>query len=160
MTALVGRQAVAHRLLRGVLHLQIQSGVDAQAGFVDFSAPYFFSRYCANLLDEVRSDVVGLGLQLEDQRRALGALGFGRGDLAVLQHVVDHQVAAAQRALRIVDRRIVIRRLGQAGEDGSFFQRQIFGLLAEVVIRAGLEAIDSVAQIDLVGVQSEDLRLW
>ena len=93
------------------------------------------------------------------QRRTLGALRFGRGDLAVLQHVVDHQVPATQCALRIVDRRICVGSLGKPRQDRRFLQGEVLGLLAEVEVGARLEAVHAVAEINLVGVQSKDLRL-
>ena len=97
-----------------------------------FSAVLLF-QVLTNLFHEIRSHAVRLALHIQTERRILGALGFLSRDLAVFQHVVDHQVAATQCALGIVDRRIRVRRFGQARKHRGFLQRQVLGLLAEVV---------------------------
>jgi hypothetical protein len=53
-----------------------------------------------HLLDEVRRLAVGRVFQMQPQRRGLGGIGLVRGDLLVLQHLVQHQVAPLQRAFR------------------------------------------------------------
>src|SRR5215472_4269264 len=159
VAAFVCGESVAKRLLGGALHLEIQAGVDAQSGLVDLLGTILLLQVLADFFHKVRSNVVGLGLELQFQWCALGTLGFGGSDLAVFQHVVDDQVAALQRALGIVDGRIVIWRLGQARENAGFIQVEVFRFLAEVVVGAGLKAVNAVPQVDLVGVKREDLLL-
>src|SRR5271166_1981735 len=69
------------------------------------------------------------------------------------------KVASSQTALGVVDRRVIIGRFRQSGQHSGLFQRQVFGLLAEVVVGASLESVDSVTQVDLIRIQSKDLRL-
>ena len=78
---------------------------------------------------------------------------------SVLEHVVDDEVAATQRALGTVDRRVGIWGLGQPGEDGGFVEGEIFSGLVEIEMRTSLEAINAVAEVDLVAVHGEDLFL-
>ncbi len=56
-------------------------------------------------------------------------------------------------------RRIGHGAFGQAGQQSRLGQGQILGVLAEIKLRCGLEAVHSAAQIDLVAVEGEDLLL-
>src|SRR5579864_1643271 len=98
-------------------------------------------------------------LYVQVQRRGLGAAGFLGGNLAVFQHIVDDQVAALQRLVREIDRRIKNRRFGQSRQQRRFFQPQVFCVLVEVVFGSGFKAIDSMSQKNLVAVESENLLL-
>src|SRR6185437_4464527 len=48
---------------------------------------------------------------------------------------------------------------GKSGEQRSFFQLEVAGMLVEVIFGAGFKAIDAVSQEDLVGGEREDLLL-
>src|SRR6476660_10011408 len=61
-------------------------------------------------------------------RLGLGLFGILFGDEAVLDHAVDHPVAALDRPLWKAERVVVARRLGKRGEigaisDGEFVER-------------------------------------
>ena len=88
-----------------------------------------------------------------------GLLGLLVGDHAVRLHLAEDQVAAAQGLLRIEQRRIGDGALGQAGQQRGLGQVQIFGVLGEVELRCGLEAVHAAAEINLVAVEREDLLL-
>ncbi len=113
MPALIGRQPVVYGLLSGALHLQVQRRVHPQSAFVNLVGTVLLFQILPNLFHKIGSDVVVVALNVHHQGRVLRALGFLGGDLAVLEHGVDHQIAPAQRPLRIVDRRIRVGRLGQ-----------------------------------------------
>ena len=96
---------------------------------------------------------------MQFQRPALCLLRLLRGDTAILHHVVDDQVAAAQELFPVIDRGVGARPLGQPREQRRFLNRQIFGGLAEVELRAGFESVYAVSEKNLVGVKREYLRL-
>ncbi len=159
MAALVGSQAVEHGLIGGALHFRIQRGVDTQPAFVNFVAAVFLFQIAADFFGKVGRQRIGITLQVQDDGGGFGAGGFGGGDFAVLQHGVQDQVAAGGGALHVHQGRIVVGSLGKSGQQGGFVQSQVAGMLAEVELGPGLEAIDAVSQEYLVGVQREDLRL-
>ena len=57
------------------------------------------------------------------------------------------------------DGRIIGRRFGQAGKQRRFVQCQLFCRLAEIKFGRRLESVNAMAEINLVGVQGENLRL-
>src|SRR5438034_7764222 len=59
----------------------------------------------------------------------------------------------------MIDWRIVRGRLGKTRKQRGFVQSELFRGLAEIKLRGGFEAVDSVTQVYLVGIQSKDLRL-
>ena len=60
--------------------------------------------------------------------------------------------------VRMVDRRINSRPLGQTREQRGFRQRKLSRRFAEVKLRRGFEAVHSMAEEDLIGIECEDLR--
>src|SRR5207244_9614155 len=60
---------------------------------------------------------------------------------------------------RIVDGRIGTWALGNGREQGRFLQSQLFGVLVEVELGTGFEAVSAMSQKNLVTIQSEDLLL-
>ena len=78
-------------------------------------------------------------------------------DLPIFEHGIDHQIAPAQRVVSMVDGRIIKRRLRQSCNQGSFRKSELPGRFAEVIFRRSFESINSVAEINLIGVESENL---
>ena len=70
------------------------------------------AREAANLFHKVGRQRVGVGLQVQPDGLFLGGGGLGGRNFAVLQHGVDHQIAATKRALRAVDGRVGAGRFG------------------------------------------------
>src|SRR6202030_3091864 len=159
MPAFVGGEAVEQRLARGLLQLHIERGINAQSHFVNLVAAIRRCERGAYLVHRVRSQRIRIFLQIEDDRLALGIRGWRGGDLAVLEHGIEHEVAPLDGAVRMGDRRVILRRLGKSGEQRGFLELQLPGWLAEIVLRGGLIAVGSVAEEYLVGVEREDLRL-
>ncbi len=157
--ALVGGEAVEQRLARRFLQIHVERGVNAQPAFVHLVAAILRFQVAADFLDIVRSQRIRIFLQVERDRLALGVRRLGGGDLAVLQHGIEHEVAPLDRAFRMVDRRVILRRLGKSREQRGLFQFQLLGRFAEIVFRSGFKAVGAVAEKNLVGVEREDLRL-
>ncbi len=95
--------------------------------------------------------------QAEHQRRRARIRCLRGRDLPVFEQCIDHQIPPPDRFVRMVDRRIQRRPFGQPGEQRRFFESELFGRLAEVKLRCGLESVHPVAQRDLVRIQRKDL---
>ena len=100
-------QAVAHGLIGGALHGDVQRGVHAQAALVHRFGAVGDSKILANLFDEVRRQIVARILHVQAERRFPGGFFLGGRDLAFFLHAVQHQVAPRERARRIGQRRII-----------------------------------------------------
>ena len=84
--------------------------------------------------------------------RELGAGRFGVGDVAVLLHDADHTVEALLRLLGVLLRVPRARRGDDAGDHGRLGHGEVLGVLAEVRLRGGLDAVRAAPQVDRVHV--------
>src|ERR1700726_24506 len=159
MPALVGGEAVEQRLARGLLQIHIERGINAQSAFVNLIAAILRFEVAPDFLHIMRGQRIRIFLQVEYDRLALCIGGLCGGDLAVLKHGIEHEVAPLESAFRVADRRIILRRFGKSRKHRGFLELQLPGRLAEIVLRGGLIAVGSVAEEYLVGVEREDLRL-
>ncbi len=160
MAALVGGKAVGDGLIGGVLQIEIERGVDAQAGLVHFFRAKALLEFAADFFLEPGSDGhLRLGDVQTERRGCEPRSACGVGDGAVRLHLAEHEVAAAQGLLGIEEGRVGHRALGQAGEQRGLGEGEILGVLAEVELRGGLEAVHAAAEVDLVAVEGEDLLL-
>ncbi len=88
-----------------------------------------------------------------------GGGGVLRGNVAVLLHDPQHAVEADAGLLR-TDGRVPIRRRGDdAGQERRLLEAQILGVLAEVRLCGGLDAVGSAAKVDRVHVVAQHLVL-
>ena len=69
VAALVGGQAVEHGLIRGLLHVDVERGVDLQAAFVDLVGAVLAFEIAANFFDEIWSE------RIRDRGRDAGPAG-------------------------------------------------------------------------------------
>ena len=76
----------------------------------------------ANVFDEVRSEIVASGENVQAERLFRRGRGLRGGDFAVVSHQRKNQVASRERALGMVDRRID-RAADDGGERGGFGKR-------------------------------------
>src|ERR1700691_5253390 len=77
--------------------------------------------------------------------------------MAPSDSISEHQVAAAERALRIKQRRKRHRAFGQSGEQRRLSQREVAGVFGKEVLGRSFEAVISAAEVNLVAVEREDL---
>ena len=126
VAAVVGMQAVAHRLIRGFLHRHVQRGVNAQALLVNRSGAVGVLEVLANFLDEIRREISCAAMAMcRPSGSVVRRLRPARArDFAVVGHQRQHQIAARQRALRMRQRRID-RPANYRGERRGFGQRQL-----------------------------------
>ena len=159
MPSLVGRRPVQHRLVGHQLQIQVERRIHLQPRALHLFRAILLLQLLPHLLHKVRRNRVGRRLNLQPQRSRFGLLLLFARNLPVRQHLAQHQVAPLQRPLRVVDRRVGLRALGQRRQQRRLRQRQIAHMLAEVILRRRLKPIRPVPQIDLVGIQRKDLVL-
>ncbi len=127
-------QAVEQRLARHHLKLGIERGAHRQAAaverllavHVDELAPYLFDVVVGR--EHGRRGVA----RLDAERLILGLFAFRRGDVAVLDHAVDHPVAPFDGAVGVPERVVVVRPLGQRRQIGGLGERQFVNRLVEI----------------------------
>ena len=150
-------------LVRGLLQFCVQRGAHDQPVGVDVEAARVGPRDqpLAHPLRHVGRGAGGLvlPLEVEPQRRlgeALGALGI---ELAVLDHLREHEVAPVARALGVEHGVVVARALEHAHQRGRLQHAQLAGGLVEIGARRHLDAEGVVEEGHGVEVGLEDLVL-
>ena len=154
-------QPVDHGLARQHLHLGIERGAHGEPALVELLLPVILEDVAPHLLGEIFGrESVGSGRPHGDAERLLLGFvaGFG-GDVAVLDHAVDHVVAARDRLVAAAERIVIVRTLGQRGEVGGLGDRQLVDRLVEIEQRRGGDAVGAEAEIDLVEIEFENLVL-
>ena len=159
VAAFISCQSVEHRRIGRGLPIHVERGVYTQSTSVDFIRAVLIFQILPYLLNEIRGQRVRIMRNIQPQRRIAGSLGLRNRDLSIFEHRIDHQSAPVHRVVRMIDRRIIKRRFREARDQRCFWKRELPGGLAEIVFRRRLESIYSVAKINLVGVESEDLLL-
>src|SRR5262249_40714177 len=151
MTAIVGNEAVAQRLVRRRLELAVHAGADREAGLVEPFLAVTGEEFAAHLLGEVGA-IDDFRLFALPRRDRLGPrrvdFFFRRG--AVLRHAVEHPVAAGLRLLWIARRVVIVGRLRQSGEERRFAEGQLVERFVEINQRRRLDAVGAGAEINLV----------
>ena len=89
----------------------------------------------------------------------LGSLGLLRGNETVLHHAVNDVELARARPLRVADRVVGRRRLGQASQHGGFGDGDVLERLAKIGFRGSSKTVGAVAQENLVHVDFQYLVL-
>ena len=154
-------EPVAHRALGGALLLHVERRVDLEPAIVQIATGVLGLHQLSDVLDEVGGgDVVERHVLLDDRDRFVQSVAVLRGrDELVVEHLPEHVALAILGALEVHRRRIFGRRLGQAAQHRRLGDGQILGVLAEVDLGRRLHAVGAVAEIDVVGVDGEDLLL-
>ena len=96
-------QAVLQRLAGDQLQLRIERGAHRQAALVERVLAVAGDDLAAHFLGEIfAGEQVGAGAaRLDAERLGLGLLAFLARDVAVVDHLVDHPVAALDRAVGV-----------------------------------------------------------
>ena len=148
------------RLLRRLLHVGIDGRVDLQPAFADARPAEAIDQLAADLFLEVLAVAfVALDAVFEMDLGGAGALEAGLIERLVLEHRLEHLRAARDGLVQIDGRRVVRRRLDDAGDHRGFFHRQIHRALVEEAARGRFDAVEAVAEIHLVQIELEDLFL-
>src|SRR5581483_8432606 len=112
----VSCQAVEQSSVRSALQINIERGVDPQSTFEYLIAAVLVFQIPADVFNEVRGERIRIFSDFEIQRLIAGFCCLLGGDLAVLEHGVDYQVASLECAIRVVDRRVVSRGFRKTGK--------------------------------------------
>lgn len=152
-------EAVADRLAGGVLQVAADRGDDLVALGIGLAAVAADHLGTGHLGDVGRIQFGGLHVVGGVDRLLDGGLVALLVDEAELEHALEDPVAPLRTAGR-VDQRVVARgRFRQAGDHRHLGQAQVFDRLAVIDLCGSLDAIGTVAQVDLVDVELEDLVL-
>ena len=108
---------------------------------------------------EIAGGVLPLGIADELDVLGMGVGGLGRGDRAAAHHQVERDAGAAARGLDVGGRRIIGRRLDEAGDDRRLGDRERRRAVPEEAARGGVDAVGAAAEIDAVQIEFEDLVL-
>ncbi len=161
MRPVVGHQAAAQHLVGRGLQRRVQAGADHQAALGRGLRAEAVDHLAAHLLAEpVRPGDHVRPVELPgDDRPGLGGGGLLGGDRLVVHHAVQHPVPPVARGLGEAERVVVVRRLGQRGQEGGLRQGDLVQRLVEVGLRRRGHAVGLHAEVDLVQVQLEDAVL-
>ena len=148
------------RPVRRFLQLRIERRRHGEAVFVQHLRAVLPLEVLAHLFDEKRRDAGGcVGWPRVTIGFALGLVGLRLGDVALVGHPLQHDVAALRRALHVDERALALRQLKDAGDERRLLERQLLVRLVEVQPRRGLDAVRAVAEVHLVAVDREDFLL-
>ena len=115
-------EAVDHGLARQHLQLRIERGAHRKPALVKLLLAVILEDVAAHLLGEIfgGKDVRrSAGRTVDVKRLLLRLVAVGCRDEAVLDHAVDHVIAARDRLIAAAERIVVVRALGQRGEIGG-----------------------------------------
>ena len=156
-----------HRLLCGLLEVQVDGGLDAQTTLEEQPLPdpatgtegWVVQEPAPDLFHKMPSRITGLEtgrVLLKMGGRGHGSCVLLFGDELVGQHSVQHQVAALE-ALGVVQERVVSPgQLNDPGDQGRLRQVEVRHVLVEVGLGRCLYPVGPVAQVHGVQVLQED----
>ena len=156
-----------HRLLGGLLEVQVDGGLDAQTTLEEQPLPDPATGAEGRVVQEPAPDLLHempgriTGLETSRVLLKMGGRGHGScvlllGDELVGQHSVQHHVAALE-ALGVVQERVVSPgQLDDPGDQGRLRQVEVRHVLVEVALGRCLYPVRAVAQVHGVQVLQED----
>ncbi len=155
-------QAALDGQLRGLLDAEVERRVNLEAALVEVldAELLVVLDVLPDLLGEVGADARRfLFVRAEDDRRVQCLLVLPAVDEALLEHAVEHVVAAPEGLVGMGDRRVRHRRADHPRDHGGLGDGQLLGVLAEVKPRGLLDAVGAVPEVDLIRIELEDLVL-
>ena len=167
-----GLQAAAHELLHRLLgitlHAGVDGGIDLQAVAVDVIRLAVgtimgvgpFGEFLAELLAEI-GGLTAVVVHHPEMRHVDGDLRHGvvdgLGDIVVLHHALQHQVAALHGAFGVAHRAESGRGVHHAGHQGTLLEVQVLWVLVEEGLGRRTDAIGVVPEGHRVEVHGDDL---
>ena len=154
---------VEHQVFHRSLNVRVHRGVHAQTGgedivlglgialkpvgFLDVLGQFFQRGLGEVGVVGLHRHILGLGLALGQGDRFLGGgIVFFLGDIALVQHLPQHMVAAGDEVFRVGGRVVAGGVLGYGGQGGALGQGQFLHALVEVFPGAGLHPFDGAGQ--------------
>ena len=150
-----------HSGFRCTLCVHIDGRIDLEPLFIDSICAILIDEQLRHIIDKVGSFRIAFLLDRLHDLQFLG-LGLSRQaavDIAVFCHLVKDCSLAFLCGIEIVERRVIVRALRDTSKHGTFIERQILDVLAEVSLRCCLYAISTLPKIDLVHIHLEDFLL-
>ncbi len=95
----------------------------------------------------------------DPERRRLGGIGLGLGDVAVLDHFAQDVVAPGDRLRLVLRAAVLLGRLGQDRQEGHLGECQLIDVLVEIGAAGRLHAEAAPAERDFVEVECDDFLL-
>ena len=146
-----------------IIIIRVEGGVHAIGMIVQLDFAELVRELVFYQVNEVGS-IAGFHVERRDfQRSCFRAVSLLAGDGAGFNHGVEHQVAALQRALRILVRRQIVRALDHSGQQGGLGQGEVLDVLVEISVRGLGKAVDgegaALSHVHLIGVHLKDALL-
>ena len=124
-----------------LLHLGVDRGVDAQAAAADHAHAVALDQLLLHVVEEVRLAPGRVTRAALEPERGLGGVArLGRRDVPVVDHCLQHLVAALDCGGRVAERVVLRGRLGQAREQRRLREREVLGGLVEEGHGCGVHA--------------------
>ena len=98
-----------------------------------------------------------MGVQIEYQFFRLGGVALGLGDIAVFQHLIQHQITAPDVVIRITHRIVGVGGVNNSYQRSTFGQRQLRNVFAEEIVGRRLDTAAIVGEIHDVEVHLQNL---
>ena len=143
------------------MHLWFECGANRQSAAVKLVLAIKRCELAAHFLGEILGRIeLAAGLAWDDvERLLLGRIALYGGDVAILSHAIEHVIAALDGRLRVLERVVVVRPLGQAGEVRRLRQIELIQRLVEIVQRRGGDPVRVQPEEDFIEIELEDLVL-
>ncbi len=154
-------EAIAQRHLGCGLKRGVQAGANDEAAALRLVLPEAGEEFAAHILGEMAAHGQHFGAAQRAGQDGLCAGGDGllRGNHALLQHAIQHPVAANARLFGEAQRVVVVGRLGQGGQEGHLGNGQLVQRLVEIGLGRGGHTIGLRAEEDFIEVDFQDARL-
>ena len=142
----------------GMLLVDVESRVNLQTFFVEGVVTVFLSNLLGYVIDEGCIFIAFLSLVVlrKVEILVLGLFGFRGGDVAILDHLVEDDVGPLFSFIQVIERRVVVRALGKAGQEGTLGQGQFTDVFIKVCLGSRLDSVGALAEVNLVHVHFED----
>jgi hypothetical protein len=142
------------------LQLHVDGREDAKTPLIDPLPSESIDQFPPHLFLEVLAlDAVVAESVAEGDLFGARALPFGLRDRAILEHRLEHEVAARHRALHVDGRRVGRRRFDEAGQHRRLGDGQFRRVLVEEAARRRFHSVQAGAEVDLVEIELENPRL-
>ena len=143
-------ERLPYRDLRSALEARIDRRVDAQAARADGVRAVVPDQLVPHVPEEVRlADPVVELTRPQPQVRALdGPAVLSAGDVAVVEHRLEHDVPPCEGRSRIGERVVGRRRLWEPGQKRGFAEVEISRRFREVRLGGGFDPVGAVAEVD------------
>jgi hypothetical protein len=160
MPPVIGDQRVAQRFGGETLEMRIEAGAHGKTRGVEALFAVALQQFAADFLGEIVGfDDLGIVAAAQRDRLRLGRGALLLGEVARLDHAIEHVVAALARGFGIALWIVVVRRFRQTAEERGFLRRQLVQRFVEIIERRCRDTVRATAEVDLIEIKLEDAIL-